>query len=301
MSVQELAETVRDFRPLAELVPAHWQTGSIVVDDGTTIHYTRTGGDKPAVLLLHGVQVDGLTWLRTAQALQGTYDVVMPDFRGHGQSGRVQQNGTSNEQMVQDTIALITALQLDNPFVVGHSMGADAAGRLAAAHPVRAAVLVDPALVNFTASMPQWDIDNPPPWMQGIFATMRTLQTLPHEERMTAGLQLLPPGPPVAWHEADYVSYVDAHARFDLDVYRFTPQLSYLFEDPDVIARINCPILLLTARPMMPNANIETGLSAFTLNWTGGQHIHFEDSGHAIMFEQFDRFIQVINNFFAAN
>ena len=84
------AATVQRFRPLAELVPAHWRTGFVEAADGTRIHYTRTGSDKPAVVLLHGFQVNGLNWLRTAQALESTYDVVMPDFRGHGKSGGVE-------------------------------------------------------------------------------------------------------------------------------------------------------------------------------------------------------------------
>jgi pimeloyl-ACP methyl ester carboxylesterase len=85
----QFSDAVQGYRPLSELVPAHWQTGSIEAHDGARIHYTRTGGQKPPVLLLHGVQVNGLTWLGTAKALEATYDVVMPDFRGHGLSSRL--------------------------------------------------------------------------------------------------------------------------------------------------------------------------------------------------------------------
>jgi pimeloyl-ACP methyl ester carboxylesterase len=149
------ADIVQGYRPLSALVPAHWQAGEIEAADGARIHYTRTGGQKPPVLLLHGVQAHGLTWLRTARALEGTYDLVMPDFRGHGQSSRVGMDLAPNT-LVNDTISLIHALDLPTPFVVGHSMGADIAGRLAAAHPVRAVVLVDPALRRF-AAMPAND------------------------------------------------------------------------------------------------------------------------------------------------
>ena len=155
------ADIVRRYRPLSELVPAHWQTGAIEAADGARIHYTRTGGAKPALLLLHGVQANGLTWLRTAQALESTYDVVMPDFRGHGESSRIAAS-LSTDMLVADTSALLGALGLERPFVVGHSMGADIAGRLAAIHPTRAVVLVDPALRNFAAAL-SIDPDAPPP------------------------------------------------------------------------------------------------------------------------------------------
>src|SRR5688500_15214683 len=136
----ELAETVKHYRPLRDLIPARWQHGTLQARDGTTIHYTRTGGDKPALLLLHGVQVNGLTWLRTAQACEADDDVIMPDMRGHGKTGL--ENGVSADMLVEDQIALIRELELENPFVVGHSMGADIAGRLAAAYPLHAVVLV---------------------------------------------------------------------------------------------------------------------------------------------------------------
>ncbi len=73
------SETVQRYRPLVDLVPPRWQRGTIETEDGATIAYTRTGagtlGVKPVLLLLHGVQGMGLMWLRTAQALEATYDV----------------------------------------------------------------------------------------------------------------------------------------------------------------------------------------------------------------------------------
>lgn len=115
--------------------PDHWQSAFISTSDGATIHYTRTGGEKPALLLLHGLQAMGLTWLRTAQALEPHYDVIMPNFRGHGASSRVAGSFTV-DRLIDDVIELIRALDLDRPFAVGHSMGADIAGRLATALPL---------------------------------------------------------------------------------------------------------------------------------------------------------------------
>lgn len=286
----------RGFHPLAELVPAHWQASDMAAPDGTRLHYTRTGGGKPPVLLLHGIQVNGLSWLRTARALEADYDVVMPDFRGHGASGGLE-NGFSAEVLVNDMRALIAGLGLDSPFVVGHSMGAEIAGRLAAVHPARAVVLVEPALQNFMAQMPP--MDGAPPWMEPIFETIRALKSLPHAERMAAGLRLLPSGTP-PWDEADYVSFVEAQAACDPAVFRHAAKLGCLFEAPDVIARIAAPVLLLTARSMMPGAGVEAGLSAFQNHWREGRHVHFEDAGHFLMCDQFERFIMVVRDFLRA-
>jgi hypothetical protein len=72
-----------------------------------------------------------------------------------------------------------------------------------------------------------------------------------------------------------------------------------LFEAPEVIAQIASPILLLTARLMMPGADIEAGVAAFERSWRDGQRIHFADSGHFIPFEQFERFVEVLTRFLA--
>jgi pimeloyl-ACP methyl ester carboxylesterase len=292
------SDLVQSYRRLSDLVPSRWQAEAIETQDGARIHYTRTGGQKPPVLLFHGVQASGLTWLRTAKALEATYDVVMPDFRGHGRSSRLD-NDIPADTLVNDMISLIGALELDRPSVVGHSMGADIAGRLAAACPARALALVDPALRNFAAAMPMND-NTLPPWMQPIVEAMQALKAQPHAERMLTGLRLLPPGSPVM-EEADYVSFIDAQAQFDLAFFRSATTMGYLFEAPELIAQIACPVLLLTARPMMPGMDNAAGVAAFEKNWRAGEHVHFADSGHFIQFEQFDRFVAVLTRFLSAH
>ena len=290
-------EIVAAFRPLSALVPSHWRTGATVADDGTNLHWTETGGREPAVVLLHGAQVDGLSWLRTARALESRHRVVFPDLRGHGRSGRFGA-ATSSQALVDDVRAVLDAATVDRPIVVGHSMGAEVAARLAAVEELRGVVLVDPPLQNLSTAL-QIDLDAPPPWMQFVFDTLRELKTQAHSDRMVTGLRMLPPGGPYEWEEDDYVSFVEGLARFDLDLYRSTGDASYLVESPDVIAAIACPILLLTARPMVPgvDVDIDAGVAAFARHWRDGRHIHFPDSGHAIQIEQFERFLTVLTDF----
>jgi pimeloyl-ACP methyl ester carboxylesterase len=67
-----------------------WQQGNIETG-GLRLHYTRTGGAKPPVVLAHGFSDDGLCWTPVARALQAEYDVIMVDARGHGQSAAPEQ------------------------------------------------------------------------------------------------------------------------------------------------------------------------------------------------------------------
>jgi pimeloyl-ACP methyl ester carboxylesterase len=62
-----------------------WFTGDTLAN-GMKIHYHRTGGDKPALVLSHGSTGNGLFWTRVARALESDYDVIMYDQRGHGLS-----------------------------------------------------------------------------------------------------------------------------------------------------------------------------------------------------------------------
>jgi N-formylmaleamate deformylase len=123
-----------------------WPEGDISAN-GTRIHYHRTGGAKPPVLLLHGITDNGLCWTRVALGLEGRYDLIMPDAPGHGASDGIA-SGFSFSILAETATAVIVGLGLQKPVVWGHSMGAIAAAVVAAHHPelVRAVIIEDPPL-----------------------------------------------------------------------------------------------------------------------------------------------------------
>src|SRR5688500_3957405 len=89
---------------LTALLPSGWQSDFIETADGARLHYIRTGGDKAPLLLLHGFQPASITWLRTAQAFAPDNHVIMPVFRGHGQSS-ASGSGFSAEILTGDIAA----------------------------------------------------------------------------------------------------------------------------------------------------------------------------------------------------
>ena len=121
-----------------------WQSGAIAVN-GLKLHYTRTGGAKPPVVLAHGFSDDGLCWTPVAEALEADYDVVMVDARGHGRSAAPEQ-GYGSADHATDLAGVIRALDLKRPAVLGHSMGAASTLALAGLYPdlPRAILLEDP-------------------------------------------------------------------------------------------------------------------------------------------------------------
>jgi pimeloyl-ACP methyl ester carboxylesterase len=125
-----------------------WHT-AICEANGINIHYTRTGGNKPPVILLHGLMTNGLCWTALARVLEQEYDVIMPDARGHGNSS-VPDFGYRYEDRANDIAALISALKLPAPILLGHSMGGMTAAVLASSQPklLRGLILVDPTFLS---------------------------------------------------------------------------------------------------------------------------------------------------------
>ena len=112
---------------------ASWNAGNTVVN-GVRFHFTRTGGNKPPVVLAHGFSDAGLCWTPVAQALEADYDLVMVDARGHGLSD-APETGYTLPEMASDLPGVITSLGLVRPAILGHSMGGGTTLALAGLYP----------------------------------------------------------------------------------------------------------------------------------------------------------------------
>ena len=65
--------------------PEGWTDGYVLAN-GIRIHYWRTGGDKPTMIMAHGSSDNGMCWTNLAKELVDDYDIILPDARGHGLS-----------------------------------------------------------------------------------------------------------------------------------------------------------------------------------------------------------------------
>lgn len=117
--------------------------------NGIRLHYLRTGGDKPPVVLLHGLMGSGACWTPLARALAPAFDVVMPDLRGHGASS-APEHGYRYDDLADDVDGLLDQLALARPVLLGHSMGGMTAAVVASRRraDLRGLVLVDPTFLT---------------------------------------------------------------------------------------------------------------------------------------------------------
>ncbi|MGW8883036.1 alpha/beta fold hydrolase [Streptomyces sp. NPDC055749] len=115
-----------------------------VVREGVRISCRDWGGSGPPVALLHGLAGHAGEWDAIARDLSPRYRVVAVDQRGHGASER-RPRDVSRAAYVADAVAVLEQLGLQQPVLVGQSLGGHAAMLAAAAHPglFRALVLVE--------------------------------------------------------------------------------------------------------------------------------------------------------------
>lgn len=100
---------------------------SVTSADGTTLHVRDWGPeDAPAILLLHGWSQHHLSWSKqTDSELTEEFRLIAPDLRGHGASDKPDDPAAydNSAPWAGDVAAIIEALGLVNPLLVGWSMG----------------------------------------------------------------------------------------------------------------------------------------------------------------------------------
>lgn len=104
----------------------------VMVSD-IAIHYERSGGGHP-LLLLHGLGSSSEDWENQIPVLEQSYDLIVPDFRGHGATTK-PAGPYSIEELASDMAGLIESLGVEKVIVVGISLGGMVGFQLAADRP----------------------------------------------------------------------------------------------------------------------------------------------------------------------
>lgn len=266
-----------------------WATGKIVTH-GTKLHYYRSGGSKPPLVLLHGIADDGLCWLPVAEVLSGENDVIMVDLRGHGKSDAPEE-GYDLVTMATELSGLMTGLGLEYPIVMGHSLGALTSLTLASLTPdlPLAIILEDPPAF--------WRARLPSPEEGDFRVEMRVWFNDLKRKTRNDLLEFARSENPI-WSEAELGPWADSKHRFSLKITQLIDPQETVPEDfPTLLGQITCPILLITAVP--ERGAIVTDEDVIELQKLVPHLIraHIPGAGHNIRREQFSRYMEISQAF----
>ena len=117
--------------------------------DGLRLYYERAGSGEPELLFVPGWCCDRTAFGPQFEHFARTHAVTALDLRGCGQSDR-PEDGYEIPDLADDLARFCAEVGIDEPVVVGHSLGGMIAVELAARHPTvpRALVLVDPGPID---------------------------------------------------------------------------------------------------------------------------------------------------------
>jgi len=110
---------------------------------GDVAYFEKPGGPgHECVMLLHGAGADKNGWCRFLKHLPSKGRVIVPDLPGHGESVRNPDLSYTIGQQARYMREFLDALEIDTLHLVGHSMGAAVAMRMAHAQPDRVRSLI---------------------------------------------------------------------------------------------------------------------------------------------------------------
>ncbi len=272
---------------------SRWSAGSVQTN-GISMHYYRSTtdgrGNKPPLVLAHGLTDNGLCWKPIARVLAETYDCIMPDARGHGFSS-APDSGYTNKEHAADYAGLIEALGLERPAILGHSMGGGTTTQLAADFPklVRGALLEDPPWRPQPKAGDALETSSRSDYWQNYVLEINALTIGALIEKGRAER--------AEWPEAEYDGWSAAKQQVDLKATDYARVSSVPWWEK--VSQIECPTLLMIA-DTEKGAIVDRATADAVAALNGRvQVVHIPGAGHNIRREQPARYLAVVQEFLA--
>ncbi len=257
------------------------RTGFVVANDGVRLYFEDTGCGKP-VVLVHGGGLSSGWWSKQIPVLSQRFRVIAADTRGNGRSDKTPW-GHRTARYAMDVRQIIETLDLDEATLVGWSIGARTVLsyiELFRGYRLKGVVLVD--------EVPSIEVHAPPDDRPGP-------ETEPPPEDDTARRR---------WELRNmFVSLDVPDAELDvlLEESRENTPAQGVTLGPDYQAQdwrpmlpsIDLPVLITTGG----RSGAFPGCRYMYEHIPGARMEVFEGSGHALFYEEPDRFNAVVAGF----
>ncbi len=271
------------------------------------LHYADWGNrGAPPLILQHGGRDHCRSWDWVAEQLRHDWHVICPDMRGHGDSQWAPDGNYDMEALVYDFAQLVHTLDLAPVTIVAHSLGGNVATRYTGLYPDNVKKLV---CIEGLGPSPDRRAKREAP---GIASRMRDWI----EGRRSAAGRQVKRYPTI---EAAYARMIEENSYLTADQARHLTEQgiarnedgswSWKFDNylniwpiidigPDQLAElweaITCPTMLLYGKDSWATSPAEDGRLKHFRN---AQLMEFENAGHWLHHDQFDRFMGVLQEF----
>jgi pimeloyl-ACP methyl ester carboxylesterase len=267
--------------------------------NGAELHLLEWGDPQgDPVLMVHGMRAHARWFTPVGPVVGERFRALSLDLRGHGDSAHTPPYG--HAVYAEDVVALVGALELQSPILVGHSMGGGVAARAAAAlgAKLRALVIVDSAMGPPPRPfMGRRDSDAPAERTATPFASWDEAR-----ERFR-----LRPGDTVA--DAELLDHLARHALRALPdgrfAWRFDPNIAQRSGPPHGgtldVAAVRCPVISIWGEhsPMLRRIDPRDVAERFpSAAWTAAEII--EGAHHHVFLDRPDAFNAVLMRYLNA-
>ena len=277
---------------------------------GLKFHYREWSTRGAALVLLHGLASQSHIFDWVAPRLAEHFRVVALDQRGHGESEKPDA-GYDFENIVADLVAFLDALSIKRAIILGHSWGGNVALQFAATHPTRAAalILLDGGFIDMQSDPEMtWKVAEQrlaPPKLAGtpveqfkgmLKAHLGAMWTPKFAQIVLYNFEVAPD------HQGDLGQTIRPHLSFE----HHMKILRALWEQrpPQLYPRVQCPVLMLPARPRRPNEGERAFLDAKRRNIAIAQRllphsetVWFADTIHDVPLQRPRKLANVIVRF----
>jgi pimeloyl-ACP methyl ester carboxylesterase len=218
-----------------------------LVANGIKQHYEMVGEGVPLVFI-HGAFVDSQMWDPQFIHFAKSHTVLRYDLRGHGKTGRTSGKRYTIDLFADDLESLLDALELDQVFLCGLSLGGMIAQSFAVRHNhrLKALILADTAVsVRLTLSDKFQRYILAPKWL--MFSTIRWM-TVPQFVNFSFKIAQWTRNTDWFGRDPETAAYVrDAMLKMHTDEYIKIYDAIYEFDLLD-LSQIRVPTLILNGQ-----------------------------------------------------
>jgi pimeloyl-ACP methyl ester carboxylesterase len=220
------------------------------------LNYKKLGESGKHLIILHGLFGSLDNWLTLGKYLSEEYQVWLIDQRNHGQSPHSDE--FDYQILSDDLVEFVKQHLIENPIVIGHSMGGKTAMHFATQHPdlLERLIVVDIAPVNY------------PVHHESILEAMNSVDFSKVERR-------------------GEIDEILAKKIEEPSIRQFLLKNIYWKTKTELAWRFNLPVLDKTILEISAGVNIKQPYEGETLFIAGGNSNYITEQYHSKIFEYF--------------